>query len=102
MFFILIFLSASSPSLLLDHDFGLELLLLLRIVSNCVMCRKAELLEIFEKIDKDKSGKISAEELFTVLLPFQFSEQQIRDMMSLHDVDQDGYLEFEEFVKFWK
>lgn len=60
------------------------------------------MLDDFQRIDKDKTGKISVEELFTALQPFQFTEQQVKDMVSLHDTDHDGYIEFDEFVKFWK
>lgn len=63
---------------------------------------KDKLFDDFQRIDKDKTGKISVEELFTALQPFQFTEQQVKDMVSLHDTDHDGYIEFDEFVKFWK
>lgn len=70
--------------------------------NNIVYFRKAELLDLFKTMDRDNTGKISAEELQTALQPFQMSKQQIKDMVTLHDVDHDGYIEFNEFVQFWK
>ena len=60
-----------------------------------------ELLEAFKVFDRDGNGKISAHELRYVLLKSgeNFTEQDIEDLIHEADVDGDGSIDYQEFVK---
>ena len=74
----------------------------------CLMVKKMkdtdteeELLEAFKVFDRDGNGKISAHELRYVLLKSgeNFTEQDIEDLIHEADVDGDGSIDYQEFVK---
>ncbi|XP_075474552.1 putative calcium-binding protein CML18 [Primulina tabacum] len=60
-----------------------------------------ELKEAFDLYDKDKNGKISASELHTVLrsLGDKCSIKDCRRMIGSVDVDGDGCVNFDEFIR---
>ncbi|KAJ0500111.1 putative EF-hand domain-containing protein [Helianthus annuus] len=64
-------------------------------------CDNKELREAFDLYDQDKNGKISANELFSVLksLGEKCSLKDCRKMIKSVDVDGDGCVNFEEFKK---
>tara|TARA_R110002096_G_scaffold350395_2_gene543531 strand:- start:118464 stop:118667 length:204 start_codon:yes stop_codon:yes gene_type:complete len=63
----------------------------------------AELREIFEHYDKDKSGSIESSELTTLLnaLDAGMSEAEIATGLRALDEDGNGTIEFDEFVAWW-
>lgn len=56
---------------------------------------------MFQKFDKDGSNSISFEEAKSILRDFKFNDAEILDLMKLHDTNNDGMLQYEEFVHFW-
>ncbi|KAL4874478.1 hypothetical protein BJY04DRAFT_203850 [Aspergillus karnatakaensis] len=62
---------------------------------------EAELREAFAVFDKDKSGSISADELRQVLRSIgdDVSDKDVDEMLQLADVNGDGSIDYEEFVK---
>ena len=63
--------------------------------------RKEELQKMFRSFDTDGDNSISLDEAKLLLRDFRFSDVEIRDLMRLHDSNQDGRLQYEEFVHFW-
>ncbi|NET17772.1 MAG: arginase [Okeania sp. SIO1H6] len=61
---------------------------------------KAELRQIFDLIDVDKSGKLSIEEFSTIIRCFNTtaSEAEIETLVKKADLDGDGEIDFEEFI----
>ena len=66
--------------------------------------RKQELVKIFQRFDANHSNSVSYAEARAVLKDFHFklSDKEIRDMMASFDQNNDGQLQFEEFVHFWQ
>jgi calmodulin len=63
-----------------------------------------ELRVTFDLFDTNKDGKISKDELSQVLqnLGSQASEEELENMINNADLNQNGFVEFEEFVKLMK
>ncbi|TPX31142.1 hypothetical protein SmJEL517_g05469 [Synchytrium microbalum] len=55
----------------------------------------------FNLLDADQDGRISATELRTILKGFgeDLTTDEVDELIKEHDVDGDGYLGYEEFVK---
>ncbi|KAI8891012.1 EF-hand, partial [Backusella circina FSU 941] len=62
---------------------------------------EAGVTQVFEILDADKDGQISAEDLKRGVAYFgkSVTEQDIEEMMASADVDGDGLINFEEFLK---
>ncbi|XP_049375906.1 calmodulin-2/4-like [Solanum verrucosum] len=62
---------------------------------------EAELKEAFRVFDKDQNGFISAAELRHILTNFRevFTDEEVDEMIRDADVDGDGQISYEEFVK---
>ncbi|KAL4940770.1 hypothetical protein BDV06DRAFT_213222 [Aspergillus oleicola] len=62
---------------------------------------EAELRAAFAVLDQDKSGTISADELRRVLTSIgdNVSDADVEEMLKLADVNGDGTIDYEEFVK---
>lgn len=60
-----------------------------------------EVKEAFAVFDKNNDGKISADELRVVMskLGEKLSEEEIDEMIREADLDGDGFIDYEEFVK---
>lgn len=60
-----------------------------------------ELIEAFKVFDRDGNGKISAHELRYVILSSgeDLTEQDIQEMVQEADIDGDGFIDYQEFVK---
>ena len=60
-----------------------------------------ELLEAFKVFDRDGNGKISAHALRYVMLSSgeDLTEQDIQEMVMEADIDGDGFIDYQEFVK---
>ncbi|XP_043935950.1 calmodulin-4-like [Protopterus annectens] len=58
----------------------------------------------FDKIDKDKSGKVTCEELQQVFKEsgLTISKERIQDFVQSLDTDKDGKICFEEFCTLFK
>jgi len=60
---------------------------------------------VFQSVDKDRSGKITVNELQTALSNgtwSPFNPETVRLMIGMFDRDSDGAINFEEFVQLWK
>ena len=56
---------------------------------------------MFRKFDKDANNSISFDEAKVILAGFEFSDTEIQDMITIHDTNKDGLLQYDEFVNFW-
>ncbi|KAF6778021.1 hypothetical protein AHF37_03272 [Paragonimus kellicotti] len=63
--------------------------------------RLNELREIFQFIDRDRGGTVSGQELIDLIrvVSSNFSELQLKLLMNKIDVNGDGEMSFDEFVK---
>ena len=68
---------------------------------QCWFFRKEELQKMFKSFDTDGDNSISFDEARILLRDFRFTDVEIRDLMRLHDSNNDGRLQYEEFVHFW-
>nr|KAG5696690.1 hypothetical protein BaRGS_012059 [Batillaria attramentaria] len=64
----------------------------------------ADLLQVFEMFDKNKDGKISCEELGVVLrtLGHRYSSAEVEEMIKNADKNDNGYVEYDEFLLMMK
>lgn len=61
---------------------------------------EAELLEAFKIFDRDNNGLISLQELrFVMTKGEKLKEEEINDLIREADVNGDGYIDYEEFVR---
>jgi len=60
-----------------------------------------ELIEAFKVFDRDSNGLISAQELKHVMtsLGEKVSDEEVEEMIREADIDGDGYINYEEFVR---
>ena len=63
--------------------------------------RKERLEKVFRKFDSDGNGTISTAEVQFILKDLKFTEEEIKRLIATHDSNQDGELQFQEFVHFW-
>ncbi|KAL3874531.1 hypothetical protein ACJMK2_037535 [Sinanodonta woodiana] len=63
--------------------------------------KEENLLDAFKSFDRDGNGMISREELKQALISLgdQPTDQQVADMMDEVDLNGDGYINYEEFLK---
>ena len=63
-----------------------------------------EVVQAFQIFDINGSGKITVDEMKTILLKFtnEFSERDVASIFELIDVDQDGKVSYAEFAEIWK
>ena len=64
------------------------------------MYRADKIREMFRQFDKDDSGSVSTEEVKGMLLQLGIPSEQIDKLVKMHDKNQDGELQYEEFVSF--
>ncbi len=61
---------------------------------------EAELMEAFKIFDRDNNGLISLQELrFVMTKGEKLKEEEINDLIREADVNGDGYIDYEEFVR---
>ncbi|KAK1423104.1 hypothetical protein QVD17_18399 [Tagetes erecta] len=63
-----------------------------------------EIQKVFNRFDTNNDGKISSSELINVMkaIGSDTSDEQLNQMMKTIDADCDGYINFNEFVGFFK
>jgi len=63
-----------------------------------------EVKEAFQFFDYNKDGRISMKEFKYILnkLGEEFNEKEIQEIFDTMDADQNGYLDYNEFIKTWK
>jgi calmodulin len=63
-----------------------------------------EVVQAFQIFDINGSGKITVDEMKTILLKFtnEFNEDDVNEIFDLIDVDQDGKVSYAEFAEIWK
>ncbi|CAJ1332837.1 unnamed protein product, partial [Effrenium voratum] len=59
----------------------------------------SKLLDTFATVDKDGNGRISKDELMTAVKGHGVKESEIREAMKSIDLDDDGEINYAEFVK---
>ena len=62
--------------------------------------RAEQIREVFEEYDADGNGSISVDEARTMLGHIGMPEEQAQKLVLLHDKNQDGELQYDEFVAF--
>ena len=60
-----------------------------------------ELRSIFDTFDLDQDGSITFDEAKIALRELGFLDLEIEQLVKTHDSNNDGRLQFEEFVKMW-
>ncbi len=63
--------------------------------------RKDVIDQSFRHFDKDNKGYVSVEDAKRILGGFLFTDAEIEALVKTHDTNQDGRLQYEEFVHFW-
>ena len=63
-----------------------------------------EIQEAFNYFDKDKDGKISCKEFKQMLvrLSGEYKDQDVDELFKIVDLDLDGYITINDFIKNWK
>lgn len=70
-----------------------------------ITSNEERLIQIFNEIDEDRNGYIEAEELYLALQGVQDTNgdimtlEKVKEMITEHDIREDGKLDFDEFVK---
>ena len=62
-------------------------------------CKEEKLIKIFRMLDKDGSGKISKDEIKKVLNNEKIREEDLKNFIKKFDLDEDGEINYYEFVK---
>lgn len=72
-----------------------------QVKKNMMIGQEEEIWKIFQAFDSDKNGYISAPELRNVMatLGENLSEEEIAEMIREADIDGDGHINYEEFVR---
>jgi len=80
-------------------DFAEFVTLMARKMSNTN--RDSEIMEAFKVFDRDGNGKISADELKSIMssLGEKLSDEEIQQMIKEADTNGDGEIDYDEFVK---
>lgn len=55
---------------------------------------------MFKEFDKDNSGSISLHEAKLMLRRLRIPDSEVETLVAIHDKNQDGELQYEEFVEF--
>ena len=55
---------------------------------------------MFKEFDKDNSGAISMAEAKLMLRRLRIPDSEVETLVAIHDKNQDGELQYEEFVEF--
>ena len=68
---------------------------------NKVNDPEIEIINMFQIFNKENNGLISNEELFHIIRTFgeTLTDEEIREIITEADVDGDGYINYEEFVR---
>jgi len=71
-------------------------------MTNVKLCvfRAKHIREMFHEFDKDNSGSISVNEVKVMLRKLNMSDDEIETLVSIHDRNNDGELQYDEFVGF--
>ena len=62
--------------------------------------RAKQIKDMFEEFDKDGSGTVSVEEAKHMLRKLNIPDEEVETLVSIHDRNKDGELQYEEFVSF--
>ena len=74
--------------------------MLIELLTYCCY-RMEELHSIFNEFDLDHDGNISMDEAKDALRHLAFNDDEIEGLVRSYDSNDDGRLQFEEFVKLW-
>jgi Ca2+-binding EF-hand superfamily protein len=66
-----------------------------------IVFRIAEIKTVFSQFDVNGDGVVSIGEAKAAMKGMNFSEAEIEMLVDTYDVNRDGRLQYEEFVKFW-
>ena len=65
---------------------------------------KEDVLEAFQYFDQNGKGTVSARELRVILTKLgknPFTEEELKEIFTESNVDEDGTINYQEFVEFW-
>ncbi len=62
--------------------------------------RAKQIKDMFHEFDTDGSGSISVTEAKHMLRKLNMADEEIETLVSIHDRNNDGELQYEEFVSF--
>ena len=63
--------------------------------------RIRELKNIFQEFDRDGNGYISMDEAKAAMKNLPLTDDEIETLVRAYDANDDGRLQYDEFVKFW-
>ena len=63
--------------------------------------RIRELKNIFQEFDRDGNGYISMDEAKAAMKNLPLTDNEIETLVRAYDTNDDGRLQYDEFVKFW-
>ena len=66
----------------------------------CLFYRAKHVRKLFDEFDKDNSGSVSVLEAKQMLSKIEVPEDEVEGLVAIHDKNQDGELQYEEFVAF--
>ena len=69
-------------------------------ISPVVYSRADQIQKMFNEFDKDGSGSVSVSEAKDVLRKLKIPDHEIEALVAQHDKNNDGELQYEEFVSF--
>ena len=66
-----------------------------------IFFRKEQIKHAFQSFDIENKGYITAADAKRVLGNFGFKDSEILSLLRTHDTNNDGRLQYDEFVHFW-
>ena len=64
-------------------------------------CRQEDMVKAFKHFDRDNKGYVTADDAKGIMREFGFGDAETETLVKTHDTNQDGVLQYEEFVHFW-
>lgn len=61
----------------------------------------SEIKAIFNQFDSNHDGYVTLEEAKQSMTRMGFNPTEVEALVAIHDVNKDGRLEYDEFIKFW-
>ena len=67
---------------------------------HLIYFRALQIGELFHEFDRDHNGSVSMAEAKLMLDKLNMSEDEVKGLIAIHDKNEDGELQYDEFVTF--
>ncbi len=74
---------------------------MLFIINIIIHFRKIGIDTAFRRFDRENKGYVTSADAKSIMREYGFSDMEIDQLIRLHDKNQDGKLQYSEFVQFW-